>query len=180
MSRLAGAVTNPMPEFLVFPDKFDKLLMQMSELHHKKRSDYTGLTGDILHNYRQSSALAGISMEQGMFARLCEKVVRISSVLSKDGQTEVTDEKLEDTLLDLAIISLLMIIGRGERNADGNERPAGMADAPCGTQQCGDCRCSGNVEDQTPGTAVGDQKPQPGDAGAAWYFSVFDDPKGNS
>ncbi len=132
-----------MPEFPAPPDRFNQLLMQMSELHRRKRSDYTGTTGDILHNYRQSSALAGISLEQGMFARLCEKVVRISSVLSKDGQTEVTDEKLDDTLLDLAIISLLMIIGRGERTANGNEGTASLADASCGSQQCGDCRCAG-------------------------------------
>lgn len=160
-----------MPEFPLAPDSFDRLLTTMRELHRQKRSDYTGLTGDILHNYRQSSRLAGISMEQGMFARLCEKVIRLSSVFSKGGSTEVADEKVDDTLLDLAVISLLMIVAREERNTSGNEGPESMAVAPCGSQQCRDCQCAGDVQDTGPRIAFRDAVPQPPVSGDPWYYS---------
>ena len=95
--------------------RFDELLAQMKTLHDAKRSDYTGTSGDVLHNYRNSAKLAGISMQQGMFARLCEKVIRISSVLSNGGETKVSDEKITDTYFDLAVISLLSIIASEEQ-----------------------------------------------------------------
>ena len=105
-----AAEGNPEP-----PSRFEELLDEMRALHLAKRSDYTGTSGDILHNYRTSARLAGIPMATGVFARLCEKVVRISSVLSKGGDTQVTDEKLTDTYFDLAVIALLCIIESEER-----------------------------------------------------------------
>lgn len=97
------------------PGRFEELLDQMRDLHQRKRSDYTGTSGDLLWNYRNSAKLAGITTAQGMFSRLCEKVVRISSVMSKGGDTQVTDEGLKDTFFDLAVISLLCIIESEER-----------------------------------------------------------------
>lgn len=123
--------------------RFSDLLRQMQELHDRKRNDYTGQSGDILHNYRNSAKLAGITTAQGMFARLCEKVVRISSVMSNGGATAVSDEKLNDTYFDLAVIALLSIIELEERSDQGRTRDS---TAGSGTEQCGDCRCSGNDE----------------------------------
>ena len=95
--------------------RFEQLLAQMKELHDKKKADYTGTSGDLIWNYRSSAKLAGITTAQGMFARLCEKVIRISSVLSNGGATQVTDETITDTYFDLAVISLLSIIEAEER-----------------------------------------------------------------
>lgn len=152
-------MTNPIPDlgWMLQPDSFDKLLAKMSELHRQKRSDYTGLTGDILHNYRQSSRLAGISMEQGMFARLCEKVIRLSSVYSKGGETEVSDEKIDDTLLDLAVISLLMIIAREEGATNGNQGTDGVADEAFGDEQRGDSGHAWYDTNPVTGAAVGNK-----------------------
>ena len=98
--------------------RFGELLQQMAELHQRKKTDYTGRTGDILHNYRTSAELAGIPLHAGIFARLCEKVVRISSVLQNGGGVANPDEKLTDTCLDLAVISLLLLIAL-EEESDG-------------------------------------------------------------
>jgi hypothetical protein len=98
--------------------RFEQLLGRMAELHAAKRSDYTGSSGDILFNYRTSAWLAGIEPHIGIFARLCEKVIRISSVLSKGGEVSVTDEKLTDTCLDIAVISLLLLIALEEEAAN--------------------------------------------------------------
>ncbi len=90
--------------------RFEELLGQMQALHDRKKSDYTGGNTDILFNYRASGELAHIGVVKSVFARLCEKVVRVSSILSKGGDTQVKDETVEDTCLDLAIISLLLRI----------------------------------------------------------------------
>ena len=90
--------------------RFEELLQQMQELHDRKKSDYTAGNADILHNYRTSGELAGISLPQSIFARLSEKVIRVSSILKKGGNTAVSDETVMDTCLDLAIISLLLRI----------------------------------------------------------------------
>lgn len=90
--------------------RFEELLGQMQALHDRKKSDYTGGNADILFNYRASGELAHIGVVKSVFARLCEKVIRVSSILSKGGDTQVKDETVEDTCLDLAIISLLLRI----------------------------------------------------------------------
>ena len=95
--------------------RFEELLDKVKALHNAKKSDYTGTSGDILHNYRTSARLAGITTSTGIFARLCEKVVRVSSILSKNGDTKVADESITDTCLDLSIISLLLLISLEER-----------------------------------------------------------------
>lgn len=97
------------------PSTFETYLDKMRDIHRAKRADYTG-GGDILHNYRTSAKLAGIATGTGMFARLCEKIVRLSVCLPKDG-TEVKDETVEDTLLDVSIIALLMLVERESRKA---------------------------------------------------------------
>lgn len=95
--------------------RFEELLGLMQELHDRKKSDYTAGNADILRNYRQSGNLAHISLTQSIFARLCEKVIRVSSILEKGGQTSVKDETVMDTCLDLAIISLLLRIAFEEQ-----------------------------------------------------------------
>ena len=97
--------------------RFEELLGLMQELHDRKKSDYTAGNADILRNYRQSGNLAHISLTQSIFARLCEKVIRVSSILEKGGQTSVKDETVMDTCLDLAIISLLLRIAFEEQEA---------------------------------------------------------------
>lgn len=93
-------------------DRFNELLDKMRTLHDAKRADYTGGNDDILYNYRTSGNLAGIGVQKAIFSRLCEKVVRLSQTLGKG--VAVTAETQQDTCLDLAIISLLLLIALEE------------------------------------------------------------------
>lgn len=88
-------------------DAFDDELEQIRALHDAKRSDYTG-GGHKLANYRFAAQMIGVSTFEGMFMRLCEKVYRIRSVLSKGGQVAVKNEPITDDLRDMAIIPILM------------------------------------------------------------------------
>jgi len=93
----------------VSEDKFMYLLKKMEILHDAKKHDYTAGSSDSLYNYRNSAKLAGIKTEQTIFSRMCEKIMRISSIMSKKGETKVSDETITDTCLDIAIIALLLI-----------------------------------------------------------------------
>lgn len=115
----------PIPERPPFT-RFEELLQEMQELHDRKKSDYTAGNADILMNYRKSGDLAHIGVVKSIFARLCEKVIRISSILEKGGDTQVKDESIKDTCLDLAIISLLLRIAFEEAD-NGKQQQKGNA-----------------------------------------------------
>ena len=108
------AFQTPVFEKALQSSRFEQLLDQMRELHRQKRSDYTGDRPDILHNYRTAGELAGIGIEKAIFSRLAEKVIRISGILRKEGDTQVKDETITDTCLDLAIIALLLRVALEE------------------------------------------------------------------
>lgn len=94
--------------------RIEELLDELGAIARHKRSDYTGPNQDPLHNYRASAALAGITAQQSMFGRLCEKVIRVSSIM-QNGDIAVKDETINDTLNDIAIIALLMRIDYEQR-----------------------------------------------------------------
>ena len=96
--------------------QFQDLIQRIVSLHEAKAHDYGAGSGDILHNYRFSAQMAGIKTSRGIFARLCEKVTRVSSLLDKD--VRVKDETITDTCLDMAVISLLLIIAFNEEKAN--------------------------------------------------------------
>ena len=89
-------------------DEFRDELEAIYKLHAAKRSDYTADSADRLANYRFSGKAIGVSVEAAMFMRLSEKYFRAMNVFNRGGQVAVTEEKLEDTLRDLCIISLLI------------------------------------------------------------------------
>ena len=85
---------------------FFELLEKMKDIHLKKDADYAG---DMpLKNLRYSENF-GIEAWRGVLIRMGDKWSRILE-LTKNGKTHVEDEKLEDTLLDLANYCLLCII----------------------------------------------------------------------
>lgn len=87
---------------------FEELTTQMLEITKKKNSDYTGDDSSPFKNFTMVEAIGFASTEQGFLTRITDKVMRISSFV-KNGTLQVKDEAVEDTLLDLANYSLLMI-----------------------------------------------------------------------
>ena len=93
--------------YLTHGDAFDRELDEIRDLHAAKRADYTG-DESALANYEFSAEMMGVPVVTGMFGRLCEKVFRIKSLLGTGKEPKVTDEKMTDTLRDIAIIATLM------------------------------------------------------------------------
>ena len=92
-------------EFLEFHEKFTE---DMKKITKAKNHDYSGFGGDNpFANFEivESSGIA--STEQGFLTRMMDKISRINSFIQQ-GVCEVEDEKIEDTLKDLANYSILM------------------------------------------------------------------------
>lgn len=85
---------------------FSELLVKMSKLHAAKDHDYSNK--DHLANFYVSEDF-NVPAWKGCLIRLSDKFSRIKSIIKK-GESKVTSESLEDTLLDLATYSLLVII----------------------------------------------------------------------
>lgn len=93
--------------YLTHGDAFDRELDEIRVLHAAKRADYTG-DESALANYEFSSEMMGVPVAVGMFGRLSEKVFRIKSLFNTGRTPAVSDEKMTDTLRDIAIIATLM------------------------------------------------------------------------
>lgn len=84
-------------------ETFEKII-QMTK---RKNADYAGNGGDAFNNFTRVEGLCPtISTEQGFFVRLTDKFSRIGSFI-QNGELQVKDESVEDTLLDLSNYAFL-------------------------------------------------------------------------
>lgn len=78
------------------------------DLIKAKNADYA--TGDDpFANFRMSS-LVGIPVERAILMRMCDKMARMSNLWDKEAQ--VTDESIEDTILDLCNYANILLAYR--------------------------------------------------------------------
>jgi hypothetical protein len=92
-------------EYLV---TFEELTSRMLEITKAKNSDYTGDDNSPFKNFQMVEVIGFASTEQGFLTRITDKLMRVSTFV-KTGILKVADEKVEDTLLDMANYCLLMI-----------------------------------------------------------------------
>lgn len=90
--------------------RFYELLLQIAELHARKNHDYAK-DKDPLSNLKMCESF-GITPFQGILVRLSDKWSRITQLSKK--QAMVKDESILDTLMDMAVYSLLAIIVKEE------------------------------------------------------------------
>ena len=93
--------------YLEFHKRFCEKMVEITE---KKNADYSGAGDDPFNNFRhvgnfiQNSDIDMIAA--GFLTRMSDKFSRIGSFIS-NGELQVKDESVEDTLLDLANYSAL-------------------------------------------------------------------------
>ena len=106
--------------------RFHEILEQIKELHDKKQHDY-GANQDIFANFRLSE-LSGIPAWQGSVVRMGDKYARIANFINK-GEFKFKEESIKDTLMDMAIYSLITMIlfeeAEGTEMAGGRQSPHG-------------------------------------------------------
>ena len=87
-------------------ERFYEILETIKKLHDAKKHDYGN--ADIFANFRLSE-LAGTPAWQGSVIRMGDKYARISNFIKK-GDFKFKEESIKDTLMDMAIYSLITII----------------------------------------------------------------------
>ena len=75
-------------------------------LTKSKNHDYTSASDDALSNFKVVQQY-GITPEQGLLTRMSDKMMRIATFINK-GTLKVDDEKIQDTLQDLANYASLL------------------------------------------------------------------------
>jgi len=96
--------------------KFKEKLDEMLAIHEAKNHDYSGEGGDPYKNFRESEKL-GIPAWKGILVRIGDKYSRIMNLANSEAH--VKDEKIEDTLLDLANYSILCLLVKEEAESEG-------------------------------------------------------------
>lgn len=87
--------------------EFKELLLAMYALTKAKNSDYAN-ADNAFQNFELISHLGAATTEQGFVVRMSDKLQRIANLISRENM--VADEKIGDTLLDLATYSLLFLL----------------------------------------------------------------------
>ncbi len=92
-------------EFLEF---HRKTIERMHNICAAKNHDYSG--GEEAHafnNFEMVEKMGACTVEQGFVTRMTDKIMRITNLCKSEAA--VSDEKIEDTLMDLANYSILMM-----------------------------------------------------------------------
>lgn len=91
--------------------KFHKLLAEMGQLHDRKQADY-GTNKDPFNNVRASTNW-GVQPWVGAMIRANDKINRLQAFAQKG---ELKNESARDSLMDIAVYSLIAIILMEEQN----------------------------------------------------------------
>lgn len=80
--------------------KFEQITTDMFELYKRKNADYGNSVAKTFDEWGLVSFLV----------RMEDKLNRITTLTKKQGEARIADEKIEDTLLDLANYSIMALI----------------------------------------------------------------------
>lgn len=86
---------------------FKVIIQEMYELTAAKNADYAD-ADDAFANFRLVEDLGVVKTEEGIVVRMSDKFKRLTNLLHREGQ--VKDEGLEDTLKDLSVYSILLLL----------------------------------------------------------------------
>lgn len=87
--------------------EFEKITVEMLQTMVKKNNDYSE-DDDPFRNFRMVENLGISTTEQGFLTRMSDKLSRVAN-FAKGKEMLVLDEKVDDTLKDLANYSILLL-----------------------------------------------------------------------
>lgn len=87
---------------------FEEITKAMLELTRKKNHDYGG-ESDPFKNFQEFGEL-------GILVRMSDKFARIKTALTEKREYAIRDETIEDTIHDLAVYSIILLIWRRVHN----------------------------------------------------------------
>ena len=85
-------------------------VLKMNEICKAKNDDYSGgAEVYAFNNFTMVEKKDVCSTEAGFLVRMEDKMMRINNLIKKGGKGSVSDESIQDTLMDLANYSILMM-----------------------------------------------------------------------
>jgi len=84
---------------------FIETLKEMEKIAVAKNKDYAG-SKDPFNNFKQVELLGVTTLEKGILVRMSDKMSRICNLIDKENV--VKDEKITDTLIDLANYCIIL------------------------------------------------------------------------
>ena len=98
----------PLPVNTDFNERLDLIFAAIKETLNNKSHDYCGKE-DRFKNFRLSSDILEISIEEVILSRTLDKISRISQLI-KNQEPRVTNESLSDSIMDLVGYSLILAV----------------------------------------------------------------------
>ena len=91
-----------------FLKEFKNITENMYTVVEQKNHDYNASDDNPFTNFTMVEVAGVASTEQGFYTRMTDKLMRFASFI-RTGTLKVADEKIEDTLLDLANYAVLCV-----------------------------------------------------------------------
>lgn len=101
---------------------FEAVCKKMLATTQAKNADYAG-SNDAFKNFRAIEIFTNgrISVEDGIIVRLTDKFTRIINLLTQEAK--VKDEAITDTLIDMAVYSIILKIYIEQKNDNRRNNP---------------------------------------------------------
>lgn len=101
---------------------FEQLTTELAELTRRKNANYAN-TGNAFANFDQIESLSAgrVSRELGILVRMSDKLSRIGNLVT--GTPDLVSESIEDTLKDMAVYSLILLLCVRDKRAAGHDPP---------------------------------------------------------
>lgn len=87
---------------------YDAIIKKAKSLCDNKNIDYAQQQ-EPFSNFQMVEALKICETSTGILVRISDKIARIANLLKRNGQIAVSEEKLEDTMLDLINYSVILL-----------------------------------------------------------------------
>ena len=87
---------------------YDAIVKKAKSLCDNKNIDYAQQQ-EPFSNFQMVEALKICETATGILVRISDKIARIANLLKRNGKIAVSEEKLEDTMLDLINYSIILL-----------------------------------------------------------------------
>lgn len=109
-------MTTAKTDFQLDPaDPFDAALIEMAQLHRKKRADYAA-DGDRWSNFRTTADLLGMEgfgTQEAIEVNIAQKMARLQSLRLNGRMDDPKNESVLDTRRDLCVYAVLSLVYAG-------------------------------------------------------------------
>lgn len=92
-------------------EAFEAITDRMLDTTRRKNGDYAD-GDDAFQNFRMVEHAGIATVEQGILTRMSDKFQRAANLLQPGREAQVKDESVEDTLIDNAVYSIILLIYR--------------------------------------------------------------------